>query len=452
MIINHIALRNFKCFANVELHFSKLTLLTGENSSGKSSLLYGILAAFQSQEFPFFLSPNGDYINMGDFVEMSFNNSKSNLIGIDFIINTNKNQEAFNISTNWAFNSINNMPKLHSLEFKSSFYDFSIKVHSELKYILDLYFKVPKDKTTDRDEMEEAFLELAKKLDRLLPTSKSKRKENLVERMKAFHEIKNINNLSIDSLDDLPKKVLNTGNLFAADRIGRIKDEFRNIDSNINYISSFRLQPERTYYQKMKANAKVGTLGENHIDQILEWEEKDKNRFKILKSTLNSLNLLRTMKTTQLKGGRYEFRVQVRNKGVWALLTDVGFGISQFLPILVADLQLSKKSTLMVAQPEIHLHPSVQASLSDYFINQVTKNSKRYIIETHSEYLLNRVRLSIAKGTISPSDVSVYFFENSLEGSKTHNIKFTKDGKILNAPKKFFETYMIDVMEIAMHS
>ena len=154
-----------------------------------------------------------------------------------------------------------------------------------------------------------------------------------------------------------------------------------------------------------------------------------------------------------MSGGRFEIRVKVKNKSKWESLPDVGFGISQFLPIIVADLQLSNNSTLIMSQPEIHLHPSVQANLSDYLVKQVKERNKNYIVETHSEYLLNRMRLLIVKGEIQSEDVAVYYFENSIkDGSVAHRIEFTKDGQILNAPKGFFETYMIDTMDIALNA
>ena len=75
-MINNISLKNFKCFQQTAINLSRITLLTGENSTGKSSVLYGLLAPFQSNDFPLYLSPNGRYVNMGDFKEISFNNLK----------------------------------------------------------------------------------------------------------------------------------------------------------------------------------------------------------------------------------------------------------------------------------------------------------------------------------------------------------------------------------------
>ncbi|MCP4213407.1 MAG: AAA family ATPase, partial [bacterium] len=116
---------------------------------------------------------------------------------------------------------------------------------------------------------------------------------------------------------------------------------------------------------------------------------------------------------------RFELVVKVNKNSVPVSLNDVGFGISQFLPIIVADLQLGKNSTLLVAQPEIHLHPSVQAQLGNYMCRQIKESNKNYIVETHSEYLLNRVRLAIVKGEIPQDDVKIYYLDNDGEDVQT---------------------------------
>src|SRR5690606_25545383 len=156
--------------------------------------------------------------------------------------------------------------------------------------------------------------------------------------------------------------------------------------------SSFRLFPERTYYETSKFALKVGKFGENYEDQIISWETSKHPNYKKLCGILKELGLLAEIKSKRLAGGRYEILVKNKKDGMWSSITDVGFGISQFLPIIVADLQLGKNSTLFVAQPEIHLHPKIQAQFADYIINRVKEENKFYIIETHSEYLINRLR------------------------------------------------------------
>ena len=116
MRITKVSLKNFKCFKDVEIDFKKITILTGGNSSGKSSLLYGILSPLQSQGFPITFSPNGKHVNMGDFIEISYNNLKSNKISLNFFLDgvvddddNNSESEHVEIFTTWTINVKNQL-------------------------------------------------------------------------------------------------------------------------------------------------------------------------------------------------------------------------------------------------------------------------------------------------------------------------------------------------------
>ena len=283
-----------------------------------------------------------------------------------------------------------------------------------------------------------------------LPNRAEEETKILNEFLKSFSDENEIRNLFIHKnekiMDFLPEK--NQG--FAFRRISFTQEMLQDYRDKVNFISSFRLQPYRSYFQKSEIIEKIGITGENSIDQILDWKNTKNKCYLSLLKKLREMGLLQDLKVINLKGGRFEVKVKTIDHGVWASLPDVGYGISQFLPIIVADLQLSNESTLIVSQPEIHLHPSAQAQLGTYFVNEMKRNEKRYILETHSEYLINRLRLAIVRSEIKPEDVSLYYFENSNEGTIIHKIILTKNGQILNAPKGFFETYMLDIMNIAM--
>ncbi|WP_055077101.1 DUF3696 domain-containing protein [Pseudanabaena sp. 'Roaring Creek'] len=405
MQIHRLALKNFKCFKEVDVSFSKITLLTGENSSGKSSLIYGILSPLQSlnlygNSFPLYLSFNGNYVNMGGFEEVSFNHNSKNILMIDLSLSFQKNNYEF--KTFWYFDKISNSPKFNYLniptigEIKKSDIDSS--------YVIDY-----------------------------------KRQNGI--------RYSNINNIGKESI----WHEFEISNYF--DEVSEVSDSLNKyLIHDFNFISAFRSQPERTYYQSLSSN-KVDKFGGGYIYQILDWGDNQSEELYDLISILKDLNIIYDVKPHKLSGGRFDIRVKVKSKSKWESLADVGFGISQFLPIIVADLQLSDDSTLIMSQPEIHLHPSVQANLGNYLVKQLKERNKNYIVETHSEYLLNRMRLLIVKGEIQPEDVAVYYFENSIKnGSIAHRIEFTKDGQILNAPKGFFETYMIDTIDIALNA
>lgn len=122
-------------------------------------------------------------------------------------------------------------------------------------------------------------------------------------------------------------------------------------------------------------------------------------------------------------------------------LTHVGVGVSQVLPILVMSLLASKDTTLIFEQPELHLHPKVQTLLGDFFLSMAL-SQKQCIVETHSEYLIERLRYRIAA---TPSEknlhdlTKVYFVEKGSQSSHFNPVKINEFGAILDWPEGFFD-------------
>lgn len=448
MKLEKIRIKNFKCYSDIELELSKITLLTGANSSGKSSLIYSILGTIQSREFPFQFSPNGKYVNMGDFTEIVHNHDKLKTISIEYHLDEQTEEK---IITNWKIDPRRDLPFLVSLEASSIFY--MLKIEKVRKYSLDFkYFreKDPAKELRSPEILSKVLSNVHKLLGEVL-VSKYGKNENLKSNeLKKYGNVKENISLKFTNLEELKTILKQDGNYYLDNIVSSISNFFKNYDDKLNYISSFRLFPERTYYETSKFDLKVGKFGENYEDQIIAWETNKDPNYKKLCEILKELGLLEEIKSKRLAGGRYEILVRNKKNGIWSSITDVGFGISQFLPIIVADLQLGNDSTLYIAQPEIHLHPKIQAQFADYIVNRINKDQKKYIIETHSEYLINRLRLSICEDKIEEESVSIVYIENNGTAAKDHKIKFLKNGQIINAPESFFDTYMIDVMNIAI--
>ena len=143
------------------------------------------------------------------------------------------------------------------------------------------------------------------------------------------------------------------------------------------------------------------------------------------------------------------FQVQVRKfgdkiKGPQRNLIDVGYGVSQVLPVIT---ELLRDDTppmfLLLQQPEVHLHPSAQAALGTLFC-ETAKPERQLVVETHSDHLLDRVRMDIRDGTtkLRPDDVSILFFERDNLDVKIHSLRLDKEGNILNAPPSYRKFFM----------
>ncbi len=142
------------------------------------------------------------------------------------------------------------------------------------------------------------------------------------------------------------------------------------------------------------------------------------------------------------------FQVQIRKfrgrrKGSKHNLIDVGYGVSQALPVITELLRLNAPNQLLLQQPEVHLHPRAQAALGSLFC-QVAGPDRQLVVETHSDYLLDRVRMEVRDGTadLKPEDVSILFFERVGLDVKIHSLRIGKQGNIEGVPKGYRQFFM----------
>ena len=141
--------------------------------------------------------------------------------------------------------------------------------------------------------------------------------------------------------------------------------------------------------------------------------------------------------------GSEPFQLQVRKwdkrlKGPFRNLLDVGYGVSQVLPI-VTELMSSSVPTdfYLLQQPEVHLHPSAQAALGSLLCN-IAATRRQLIVETHSDHLMDRIRMEVrdAEAGLKPAGVSLLYFERKGLGVKIHSLQFDSEGNVHPAPNE----------------
>ncbi|HEV2166526.1 MAG TPA: DUF3696 domain-containing protein, partial [Thermoplasmata archaeon] len=130
-------------------------------------------------------------------------------------------------------------------------------------------------------------------------------------------------------------------------------------------------------------------------------------------------------------------------------IASMGEGVSQLIPILSAVLGSRDGSCVLVEQPELHLHPDLQARIADLFVDQVVNNRKQIILETHSEHLLLRVRRRVAEGTLDPSQVAILYVDRPGRESRVRSLPIDSDGHIGQWPEGFFEEGIEEAYRIA---
>lgn len=208
---------------------------------------------------------------------------------------------------------------------------------------------------------------------------------------------------------------------------------------DINYVSPLRAYPKRYYsLDKTKKPKSLDTLDGDSIAEVL------KNNEGLKWKVNNWLNHFKVAVDVHIIE-EVIHKLKVQQNNLQLDITDVGFGISQILPVIVQGFFTAPGSLTMIEQPEVHLHPKMQADLADLFIDIAlpSKDGKRkcqkyLLIETHSEYLLKRLRRRIADKTISADDVGIYYIEQ--KESNLSTIKKIDIGKtgLFEWPEEFY--------------
>lgn len=190
-----------------------------------------------------------------------------------------------------------------------------------------------------------------------------------------------------------------------------------NKNKRIKYSSPVEENDGKIYFQKKEA-----TL----IEACTEW--------------LSYLGVVKEVLTKDKGKLGYEIYVRSNPLENWQDLTHVGVGVSQVLPIITMSLLSEPDDILIFEQPELHLHPKVQSRLCDFFLC-ISQFDRQCIIETHSEYLINRLRLRIvqSRNASIETDSPIYFIEKNSGISEFRNIKITKFGSIIDWPEEFFD-------------
>jgi len=150
------------------------------------------------------------------------------------------------------------------------------------------------------------------------------------------------------------------------------------------------------------------------------------------------------------EGGSDPFQIQVRKntgdrKGRWRNLVDVGYGVSQILPVIFELIRPIEALVLLLQQPEVHLHPSAQAGLGSILCETATR--RQILVETHSDHLIDRVRMDVRdrKYALKPEDVSILFFERNDNEVHIHSIRIDDDGNVVGQPSSYREFFRNEV-------
>jgi AAA ATPase domain/Protein of unknown function (DUF3696) len=243
-----------------------------------------------------------------------------------------------------------------------------------------------------------------------------------------------------------PSRVFEEGEMFYSNNTS---SRFEQCFDNLYYLGPIRDYPKRSYGWSGEKPQDVGRRGENTIAALLS-ARKQNPEFEVkIAHCLKMMGLIDDFKMDLIAPEQrlYQASVRIAPGGTYCPITDVGFGVSQILPVLVLCYYVPKGSTIIFEQPEIHLHPSAQQKLADVFIDVIKHRQLQIIIESHSEHLLHRLQRRIAEAELAPQQAALYFCQMENDGASSLTaLNLDEFGNITNWPQDFFGNEMEDLV------
>jgi AAA ATPase domain/Protein of unknown function (DUF3696) len=214
-----------------------------------------------------------------------------------------------------------------------------------------------------------------------------------------------------------------------------LQEAFENLFAKVHYLGPIRPYPLRVYEWGGESPVDAGWDGDQAISALLASETATQAA-----EWLKNMGLIDSFRVHPVGESRtiYQCHVTVSPSATEVLLPDVGFGVSQIVPVLVNCAMLPADSTLLLEQPEIHLHPFAQAALADALIDAIKRRHIQIILESHSEHLLRRIQRRIAEEQFAEEDTALYFCHLEDGTSKAQELHLDEYGNISNWPKDFF--------------
>lgn len=435
MHATQLELTNFKRFHKAELDLnSKITLLLGPNSSGKSSIIKSLLGLKQtaapSNEHEVF-SAQGEYVDLGVYRDYVNNHdiSKKVSIGISTAIPTNIfiPHAARLVRIDFTFGHDSTTEQARLLEI----------VAKDLSNNNSIFLRFVKKQTRDSftlslsKEYAEELLQFFHSKKEPDPKLVSRWTDGISvvagDRYQFKPELKSNSSKERDFLSEFPVQVLTS----------IINSILKGFDSEFFYLGPLRRSPSRSYSRTAHLLS-VGSTGE-HTPSVLanlkSRASKERSREKPQGKRLEQLNrwidLIFPGSKINAKSLEELVKLEIeREGGSKEVISDVGFGFSQVLPILVQAAVMPANSTLLIEQPELHLHPSAQTKFAE-IISEASQSGRRFIIETHSEHIVRGLQISISN-------------KRSRRGSLTNRLD-REDLKIIYIPRS---PQQVKVMEI----
>ena len=422
-MLRRIALENFKCWRELDIELAPITLLFGANSSGKTAILQSLLMlkqtaqGFDPGQHINFGGTDRDYVNLGSYQDVIGEHDTESKMGVRLTWDTS-------LSGHFIHRKGDGPLAWREFTFRSIEYDVVWGFHATVfvdKLRYDTKFVDAAAEWIDvRRESEGEYLWTSSSL----PDPKEGRP--IVSSPTRCYVLP-------WELSNLP---LNAG----SGSFPHLAKEFVRLFDYIEYLGPIRIRPERFYRWTGTELDRIEPDGANTIQSLITSSRSDEVLAEAVANGIIKLDLVEafTIRTINENKGLYE--ITATSGGVESSLTDVGFGVSQVLPVLTMLLSAPANSIILLEQPELHLHPNAQAALADLMLYVAETRKLQLIVESHSEHIVRRLQRRIAEAQrpfATPENIKMYYCESGKTGSTVSEVEVDRFGQISNWPDRF---------------
>jgi len=429
-MISSLKLDNFKAFEKTgEIIISPLTVIVGKNSSGKSSILHSFLLLKQTLESSnedAVIALEGKYLKYSNLSEISHNlpppqsaaikftfglSAASKKTEIEIAIKNERNKESDD-------NFHPSIERIVVSEGRMKFDSSQLSNSAVLKWIS----KKQKFLTDFFDD--EKYHEPHVKYDHFLPKYLEVRSKDQIK--EPFGKMRIPFDLIFGSASTL--------------------NNLRRYIENIKFLSPVRAKPQRAYIHYSDDTADLDEDGGNsaHVfwgkrNKEVLWLGKKYSLTEAVNLCFDCMGLKQKIKPAQSGNIVYQIKVEILGQDKEVTIADVGFGYSQVIPIILTGLLNTKENLMLIEQPEIHLHPSSCANLADLFLGFVA-DEKRFIVETHSQDFVNRLRLRVIEDPSLKDKINILFVDGDLDAKeKIQQFRIDENGLFPKWPAGFID-------------
>ena len=434
-MLRKIGLTNFKCWKKLEIELAPITLLFGANSSGKTSVLQSLLMlkqtvfGFDPRQYMNFGGRERDYVGFGSYQDLVYGRNARANVGLKLTWDLSSEAIDELAVARWVEDNSDKSSLYPSMSMQYSVsWGFDNDVHVSV-----LAYKFIED---GRDQTEIALRrekENQYSLTHYVPKPGANPGEYDVSASRSVGPPENCHLIRSDLLLQVARDHISTSPAFIA-------LEFAGLLDRLRYMGPLRERANRNYPWTGNKPSIIEPDGSNTIQAFIASAREGRYLLDQTTRILKEMDLVEDFDVKPIDENQRLYEATATVGGANSSLADVGFGVSQVLPVVALLFSAPPGSIVLLEQPELHLHPNAQSLLADLLLHVAETRNLQLIVESHSEHVLRRLQARIAEGQskfANPENIKMYFCEPGEGGSTISEVELDRFGQIANWPEKF---------------